>query len=197
MDGQLASLPNQLHGRLKEPPRVAPVGRSAAVAVLLAPATDGPQVLLMRRAERVGDRWSGQISLPGGFHQPADVDLLATALRETREELGIELSRDGRLLGALEIRAPVRQVESPVSVLPLVFWADTPPAAVLSEEAVEAFWLPLGSVRRGERNSTYRLVLPGRVEQHPAWTNGPHLIWGLTYRILSELLERLTELPPR
>jgi 8-oxo-dGTP pyrophosphatase MutT (NUDIX family) len=148
----------------------------------------------MRRAERAGDRWSGQIALPGGFFQPADGHLLATARREAEEELGLDLTGDGQLLGALSLRAPVRQSPDPVAVLPLVFWSPTPPATRLSAEAVEAFWLPLGAVQRGERDSRYVLQLPDRIEEFPAWTAGPHRIWGLTLRILSELLEHLRAL---
>jgi 8-oxo-dGTP pyrophosphatase MutT (NUDIX family) len=64
----------------------------AAVALLLAPNPD--QLLLIRRADRVGDPWSGHLALPGGGRQARDRDLLATAIRETAEETAVELQRD-------------------------------------------------------------------------------------------------------
>ncbi|HEU5217398.1 MAG TPA: NUDIX domain-containing protein, partial [Gemmatimonadales bacterium] len=62
----------------------------AAVAVILAP--DPDSVLLIRRAEREGDKWSGHLALPGGRWSPGDPDLAATARRETIEEVGVDLS---------------------------------------------------------------------------------------------------------
>ena len=66
----------------------------AAVAVVLHDEAS-PRVLLMKRAERHGDPWSGHISLPGGRYQASDGDLRVTAIRETREELGIDLEDPG------------------------------------------------------------------------------------------------------
>jgi 8-oxo-dGTP diphosphatase len=64
----------------------------AAVAIV---ETRGPRecILLMRRAVREGDSWSGHWSLPGGRCEPEDADSLATALRELEEECGIRLTR--------------------------------------------------------------------------------------------------------
>src|SRR3954462_3287692 len=76
--------------------------RRAAVAAVLHDEPAGPRVLLMKRTEREGDPWSGHISLPGGGHHPTDGDLLATAIRETQEELGIDLA-GARLLGNLPV----------------------------------------------------------------------------------------------
>ncbi|MDH4045507.1 MAG: NUDIX domain-containing protein, partial [Gemmatimonadota bacterium] len=63
----------------------------AAVAVMLA--QESESVLLIRRAERVDDPWSGHIGLPGGRTSPSDADLLVTAMRETTEEVGVRLER--------------------------------------------------------------------------------------------------------
>jgi hypothetical protein len=64
-----------------------PAPGRAAVAIVLRDVEDGPQVLLIRRAEHVGDPWSGHMAFPGGREDPEDESLLATAIRETREEL--------------------------------------------------------------------------------------------------------------
>jgi 8-oxo-dGTP pyrophosphatase MutT (NUDIX family) len=167
------------------------------VALLLCPQPDGPAVLLMRRAERAGDRWSGQIGLPGGFYQDADGDLLATARREAREELALELERDAQLLGALTPRSPLRGGAPGMAVLPLVFWSDRAPPVQLSAEASAAFWMPLGPAARGEFDGEQRLAGPSGEHRFPAWSFAGATIWGLTHRILRDLIERLPPEPPR
>ena len=62
----------------------------AAVAIILTPQPDS--ILLIRRADRSGDPWSGHMALPGGRREPSDSDLAATAIREVAEEVGIQLS---------------------------------------------------------------------------------------------------------
>src|SRR5439155_1604605 len=71
----------------------APGARPAAVALVLIEGREGLEALFIHRAERAGDPWSGQVALPGGRHEPSDPDLLATAIRETLEETGVDLSR--------------------------------------------------------------------------------------------------------
>jgi 8-oxo-dGTP pyrophosphatase MutT (NUDIX family) len=156
--------------------------RRAAVAALL----HDDRVLLMKRTERAGDPWSGHISLPGGRHDPRDPDLLATAVRETREELGIDLG-GARVLGNLNPLHPRSAGPSGVEVTPFVFATTAPVEPMSSAEAESAFWLPLELARSGSIDATY--TYPGSAKTFPSWTYGGYVIWGLTMRILGELLE--------
>jgi len=158
--------------------------RRAAVAALLHDAPE-PRVLLMKRIEREGDPWSGHISLPGGGYDVEDGDLLATAIRETREELGIELPHD-QLLGALSPLGPRSAGPIPIEVTPFVFRCRTAPVAVCGPEALAAFWLPLDVARSGALDTTY--TYPGTALTFPAWHYEGHVIWGLTRRILDDLI---------
>ncbi len=158
--------------------------RRAAVAALLHDAPS-PRVLLMKRVERAGDPWSGHISLPGGGYQTEDPDLLATAIRETHEELGIELSPD-TLLGSLAPLGPRSAGPIPIQVTPFVFRCREPPRTVCGPEALDAFWLPLDAAIAGELDGTY--VYPGSAMTFPSWNFEGHVIWGLTRRILDDLI---------
>ena len=159
--------------------------KRAAVAAVLHDEPAGPRVLMMKRTERPGDPWSGHISLPGGRHDRADADLLATAVRETREELGIELA-SARLLGNLPTLSPLSAGPNGMEVTPFVFALAEPVVPVLNAEAQAAFWLPIAEAAAGALDSTY--VYPGTDRQFPSWSYEGHTIWGLTWRILGELL---------
>lgn len=162
--------------------------RRAAVAIVLRPRAE-VEVLLMRRARREGDRWSGQIGLPGGHADAGDEDLLATALRETREEVGLDLARSARLLGRLPaVQAKARGIVLPMWITPFVFHAESELAPVPGPEADEVFWFPLTRARAGELAWTHRTMRATEERVLPAWRLGEHVVWGLTYEILSGFL---------
>ena len=145
----------------------------------------GPRVLLMKRAERTGDPWSGHISLPGGGFQSGDADLRAAAIRETHEELGIALD-DVPYAGPLPVLSPLSSGPLGIEVAPFVFVTDTGIAPQLGPEAFAAFWLPLSLAASGELDDTY--TYPGTERTFPSWRYEGHTIWGLTWRILGDLL---------
>ena len=164
--------------------------RRAAVAAILHDEPPGARVLLMKRIERPSDPWSGHISLPGGGFDARDGDLLATAVRETREELGLDL--DGaRLLGNLPTLSPLSAGPNGMEVTPFVFATTAALEPRPGPEAQAAFWLPLELAASGAIDDVY--VYPGSARQFPGWRYEGHVIWGLTWRILGDLLARARE----
>lgn len=160
----------------------------AAVAVILAP--DPDSVLLIRRAERLGDPWSGHMGLPGGRKAPDDPDLLITAMRETVEEVGYSLSHDG-LLGSLPDVWPRSPLPRLIVVRPYVFAIPSRPRATLSDEVASAFWIPFAELRApGVYRDTVVHIL-GEDRPFPAYHLDHGVVWGLTERILTSLLELL------
>jgi 8-oxo-dGTP pyrophosphatase MutT (NUDIX family) len=174
-----------LAGSDRAPVPPAGTARQAAVAALLHESADGPRVLLMKRTERPTDPWSGHISLPGGGHHATDPNLLVTAIRETQEELGLSLAHD-QLLGSLAPLSPRAAGPAGLQVTPFVFATLEIPEPVCGPEADCAFWLPLDPARAGRFESAY--VYPGTQMTFPAWSFEGHVIWGLTRRILEDLL---------
>ncbi|HEY3613552.1 MAG TPA: CoA pyrophosphatase [Gaiellales bacterium] len=159
----------------------------AAVLVCL---HDGA-VLLARRAVHAGDPWSGHAALPGGRWEAGDDSLLATALREAREEVGFDALAHGRLLGALGTQIGRGRRVDGVRIAVFVAALDERPEIVLSDELDLAVWAPLEAL---VPIATRVAELPDR--DVPAYAvelpDGRELIvWGITYMIL----ERLRALP--
>ena len=169
-------------------PAVAPDARPAAVALVLVEAENGAEVLLIRRAVRPGDPWSGQVALPGGRREPGDRDLLATAIRETREETGVDLRR-GEPLAVLDDLAPLTRVLPPVVVRPFVFALSRRPALRPNDEVQHAFWVPLDRFAEPGLRREVTLNVRGEERTLPAYVVGEDVIWGMTERILTPFLE--------
>ncbi len=129
-------------------PRLATTeGSPARAAVALAFRADRvePELLLIRRAVREGDPWSGQVALPGGRWSPGDEDMVSTAIRETLEETGLDVRDSGSLLGVLDELRPRTPTLPPIIVTPYVAWLHRVPPLVLSDEVASAFWVPSSS----------------------------------------------------
>lgn len=177
-----------------QPTRFVPPGRRAAVAAVLRERAAGLELLFIHRAEHPMDPWSGQMAWPGGRVDHDDAGPLATALRETREELALDLERDAEFLGALsEVRTHLRRGPGPLSVVPFVFELEGKPVLVPNPEVQEALWVPLSFLL--ERGNRGRMVWTGRGVPlvMPCYRFEGRVIWGLTLHMLDELLRLLAE----
>jgi 8-oxo-dGTP pyrophosphatase MutT (NUDIX family) len=186
---RIAALADVLAGQAFVEPAHDPTLPRAAVALVLRPAGDGPELLLIRRAEREGDPWSGHMALPGGREQAGDATPVHTAARETHEEVGIDVGATGRLLGPVEPVWPLSSRAPRIMVRPFVFWVDGPVEATPNDEVDEVVWVPVDELRAPGSVTEHLLEIEGHGEMRfPAFGTRGYVIWGLTHRILTTFL---------
>ena len=168
--------------------------RRAAVALIvrLSLETAEPEMFFIQRAHYETDPWSGQIAFPGGREEPGDESLVETAVRETGEETGIELRRDGEILGALDDIRPKTVRLPAVIVRPFVALLGDHSAPVLSHEVAASFWVPLAALR--DRSAWRDTVVTARGFEFTriGFHHGEFVVWGMTERILSDFLTLAT-----
>lgn len=134
-------------------------------------------------------RHAGEISFPGGRRDPEDADLMATALREAEEEVGLDPAAV-EVSGALQ---PTPTIATGYAVYPFVGVIEPGMAWTLSpREVAEVIELPLSTLKAGYgRRRLVRRGLPIRTDTYVV---GDHLIWGATARILADLFDRIAPL---
>ena len=165
------------------------VRRAAVALIFRAGENDSPELLFIKRAEYPGDPWSGQIAFPGGREESGDSSLQETATRETREETGIDLALEGKVIGVLNDLRP-RTVRLPaVVVRPFVAVLDRSEPLELSAEVALAFWIPFGSLAYREAWREDTVTARGVQINARVFRHHDHVIWGMTERILAQLLE--------
>ena len=168
--------------------------RRAAVALALRGNENGsPELLFIKRAEYPGDPWSGQIAFPGGREEPGDRSLLETAVRETREETGIDLEREGKILGALDDLRPQTIRLPAVVVRPFVAVVARDEPLLLSAEAALAFWIPLDALSIEDAWRDTPVFARGIQTNRRAFHHDGHVVWGMTERILGQFLQLLRD----
>ena len=167
--------------------------RRAAVALVLRLGRElaEPELFFIKRAEYAADPWSGQVAFPGGRQEPGDKSLLDTAARETLEETGFDIQRNGEVLGRLDDLRPQTVRLPAVVVRPFVVLIGEHSEPILSDEVAASFWVPLAMLRErdGWRDT---VVTAGGIEfTRRAFHHGGFVVWGMTERIVSRFLELL------
>ena len=176
--------------------RPEPDMRLAAILLALRARSDGePELLMIKRAEAEGDPWSGHIACPGGRMEEGDPDLAATAMRETWEETGVDVMRDGRLVGRLDDISPRTPVLPPIVIRPYVALVRAGVEIVPSREVAAAFWVPVSALREQTAWGVDQVAVGGALREVSVFKHGEYTVWGLTERVLRQFLAYIGEPP--
>lgn len=195
MQSLVARLEASLRAR---PPALAVVDDAparAAVAVAFRTDREEPELLLIRRATRDGDPWSGQVALPGGRWQREDATLVDTAIRETREETGLDIATTGRVVATLDELRPRTPVLPPIVVTPVVAIVEPPEDLALSHEVAAALWVPWSRLIDPGVDRESEVTARGATWRARSFVLDEYIVWGMTERILRTLIDRVTDPP--
>jgi len=161
-----------------------PGARLSAVLLIILP---DKKIVFIRRAAN-GRRHSGQIAFPGGLREDEDNDLISTALRETREEIGVIIPRQN-VLGVL---SPLYIPLSNTSVLPVVARIQRKPLFIPEvTEVEEVIILPIDGF--DDAGDQMELTRDGQRIQAPCYRFGEVVVWGATAMITAEFLKIWSE----
>lgn len=159
----------------------------AAVMMILKEEPQGTSMLFIKRPDNVSDPFSGHIAFPGGKMIGEDADKLETAVRETREEIGVDITLSGRVLGELDDVNP----NNPRARTYIV----TPYISVLNEEVSftpcvreveDVLWAPVAHLM-DEKNFKLRMrERDGITREDYVYMYERYIIWGMTGRILRQ-----------
>lgn len=160
--------------------------RGAAVLVAMVERDDDLRVLFTRRNEQLAQH-AGQVSFPGGGVEPGDADALATALRETREEIGI----DAGLIEPIGYLDAFETISS-YCITPVVAWLDPDYQATPDpREVAQVFEVPLGFFLDPANRHALRMQYQGRVREISEFVYADQRIWGATAAMLLNLILRM------
>lgn len=147
------------------------------------------EVLLIKRADRKGDRWSGHMAFPGGRLERGDKTAQLAAMRETHEEIGLRLSQNQYMGRLSDVMTLAHGTTKPMVVSPYVFRVAGSPKLTLNYEVAEVVWLPLSFLADKANRDTMRWDKNGVGITLPCYHYQGYRIWGLTLRMLDELVE--------
>jgi 8-oxo-dGTP pyrophosphatase MutT (NUDIX family) len=169
--------------------------RKAAVALVLVPSEiSGLDLLMIKRSEAPHDPWSGHMAFPGGRRDPEDTSPVATAIRESREELGLALELS-HLLGELPPMVVPKRVTrgEGLWVQCFLFGLDDRPELTANEEVESVHFFGLDRLLGQEGRDLFDYPFQDGEIQLPCLRLDGCFVWGLSLRMIDDMLEQLAD----
>jgi 8-oxo-dGTP pyrophosphatase MutT (NUDIX family) len=164
--------------------------KRSAVAMILQVRDGELHILMIKRAEREGDPWSGHMAFPGGRMDSTDANGYAVAVRETEEEVGLSLGEQDLCIGRLsDIHASPHRGPFGMAVSPFVFRLDREVTFTPNYEVAEVIWVPLEFLMDEDNQQEMIWRYKGAKIPVPCYWFEGRCIWGLSLMMLGELLD--------
>jgi len=189
----MRDLTQQLHRRLqgfvKQDAGFEPRSGRAAVAIMVREGQEATELLMIRRATREGDPWSGHMGFPGGRRDPEDRSNFSCALRETEEELGVDLSRWAAPLGELsDVNTGWRKDRPEMLVTPFIFSDSELPELTPNDEVDDVVWVPLHFLMDEGNREPLEWEWKGQKMETDSYLYDCYRIWGLSLMMIDEMM---------
>jgi 8-oxo-dGTP pyrophosphatase MutT (NUDIX family) len=161
------------------------VPKLSSVMIIFYPEKGKINTIFIKRKED-GKAHGGQVAFPGGKFEISDENLMHTAIRETFEEIGVEIPKN-QVIGSLTpLFIPISNFE----VSPFIAYLKTPPVYILSDKEVEKIITVEADILFNNNNKGEKLITRNNLEiTAPFFRANGDIIWGATAMILSELNE--------
>ena len=181
-------LETRLQGFAKQEAGFEPRSGRAAVAIMVREGSEATEMLMIRRATREGDPWSGHMGFPGGRRDPEDASNFSCALRETREEIGVDLSQWGTPLGELsDVNTGWRKDRPEMLVTPFIFQVGELPALTPNYEVDDVVWVPLHFLMNEANREPLEWDWKGKKMETDSYLYDSYRIWGLSLMMIDEM----------
>jgi 8-oxo-dGTP pyrophosphatase MutT (NUDIX family) len=192
----MRDLSQQLESRLltfaKDEADFEPRAGRAAVAIMVREGLDATEMLMIRRATREGDPWSGHMGFPGGRRDPGDPCNFSCALRETEEEIGVDLGQWGTRLGELsDVNTGWRADRPEMLVTPFVFRVAELPVLTPNHEVDDVVWVPLHFLMDHRNREPLAWEWKGQKMETDSYLYDSYRIWGLSLMMIDEMIGML------
>ncbi|MFK8047415.1 MAG: CoA pyrophosphatase [Halioglobus sp.] len=173
-----------------------PLMKRSAVAMILQLRQGELNILMIKRADREGDPWSGHMAFPGGRMDPEDAHGYAVAVRETEEEVGLSLGEQDQCIGRLsEVNARPRPGSFGMAVSPFVFRLDREVSFTPNYEVAEVVWVPLEFLLDPGNREKMTWKFKGAEIPLSCYMYEGRRIWGLSLMMLDELIDLIEGRP--
>jgi len=165
--------------------------QAAVSIILLKDQSDEVGLVFIKRQERADDPWSGHIAFPGGRYEDSDISLLQTAIRETSEEINLNLVSEN-LLGSMNPYSPRMKVN--INVHPFIFVCYETIRDVNRHEVERVMVVPLRDFFDASRFGQQEFHFKGISAQLPVFKiSDSDEVWGVTYVLLLDFLQRIKQ----
>ena len=170
--------------------------RSAVVALLDGDHVSDASLLLIKRAQREGDPWSGHMGLPGGRYEKGDRSGWGTAKREMAEEVGFDADAlehkvlRPTLAGRLsDYNTAKRVLPTKMVISAYVMTVEQKPDLTLNHEVADTIWVPMTYFADPNNREFKDFKFRGKDERLPCYRyDDDKVIWGITLTLIDELL---------